>query len=78
MGHKIAPVVSSSIELLVKVIFSLSLVPRMGYLGVVITEPIIWVLCFVYLLVIYIVSDKKEAKKGGLCYDGTGEIGCRA
>ncbi|MCD8048437.1 MAG: hypothetical protein LUG52_02335 [Clostridia bacterium] len=46
MGHKIAPVISSGMELIIKVIFSIYIVPRLGYWGVVITEPIIWLICF--------------------------------
>lgn len=54
MGCKISPVVSSTIELAVKVLFCIFLIPKMGYMGVVITEPIIWVVCAVFMGVIYL------------------------
>ncbi len=60
MGYKIAPVISSSIELIMKVIFTVFVIPKLGYLGVVITEPIIWVICFVYLLIIFVTSSKSK------------------
>ncbi len=66
LGNKVAPVISSSIELFVKVIFSYMIIPRMGYAGVVITEPIIWVICCVYLLVIYKMEDKKYSVSKGV------------
>ena len=59
MGFKIAPVISSAIELIVKVLFCFLLIPRMGYLGVVITEPIIWVICAAYLGVVYFGTQRK-------------------
>ncbi len=62
MGYKIAPVVSSSIELAVKVLFTFLLIPRVGYPGVVVTEPIIWVCCAVFLGIVYIGSEKKRRK----------------
>lgn len=60
MGYKISPVISSAIELVVKILFCIMLVPKMGYMGVVITEPFIWVVCAVFLGVIYLSSNKKK------------------
>lgn len=60
MGRKIVPVLSSSIELLLKVLSCLILIPAMGYLGVAITEPIIWVICAFFLCVTYFAKGKKE------------------
>ncbi|MCM1543414.1 MAG: MATE family efflux transporter [Blautia sp.] len=59
MGYKIAPVISSTIELAVKVLFCMELVPRFGYWGVVVTEPIIWVLCAVFLGIVYLISGHR-------------------
>lgn len=63
-GKRITPVVASIIELLGKVAVSLILAPRLGYLGVCISEPIIWILCSVWLI-IAMTTDKtlKTAKK---------------
>ena len=49
MGRKIVPVMSSTIELIGKVLAVMILTPRLGYLGVTITEPIIWFCCTLML-----------------------------
>lgn len=53
MGYKISPVISSAIELVIKILFCITVIPRMGYMGVVITEPVIWVICAVFLGTVY-------------------------
>lgn len=59
MGYKVAPVISSGIELGFKAVFAYAVVPKMGYLGVVITEPIIWVVCAIYLACVFGISQRK-------------------
>ena len=54
MGCKISPVLSSAVELLMKIAFCFLVIPRVGYLGVVFTEPVIWTVCAVFLGVIYL------------------------
>ena len=44
LGSKLVPLISSGIELIGKVLFVLLIIPGMGYLGVIICEPVIW--CF--------------------------------
>lgn len=44
MNHKKTPLISSSIEFLVKILAVVFFVPKLGFLGVCITEPLIWVL----------------------------------
>lgn len=58
MKHKISPVLSSGIELGMKVVACILFVPSLGYLGVAITEPIIWVMCAVFLAIYYKISEK--------------------
>lgn len=69
MGYKISPVISSGIELAVKVLFCIMLIPRMGFYGVVITEPIIWVLCAVFLGAVYLSSQhgRRGKKDAAFC-----------
>lgn len=43
MGQKIVPLFSSIIELAGKIIFTFLLIPSLGYVGVCLSEPIIWV-----------------------------------
>lgn len=42
LGQKIQPVISSVIELIGKILFVLFVVPQLGYLGIMLCEPIIW------------------------------------
>lgn len=42
LGRKIEPLISSIIELIGKILFVYLIVPKLGYFGVMITEPIIW------------------------------------
>lgn len=44
LGKKVVPLVSSVIEFFGKIIFVILVIPKMGYLGVILCEPIIW--CF--------------------------------
>lgn len=60
MGYRIAPILSSSIELIVKVLSCVFVIPIMKYTGVVLTEPIIWAICAAFLGVIYLKTKKKK------------------
>lgn len=51
MGDGITPVVSSFIELAGKVLVVMFLTPRLGYWGIIIAEPIVWVLMIIPLMV---------------------------
>lgn len=58
MGKKTAPLISSIIELLVKILAAFVLIPRLGFLGSCVTEPISWCLMAVYLIVYYLTQRK--------------------
>lgn len=45
LGRRVVPVIGSGIELTGKFLVVLLLAPRLGYLGVCISEPIIWIVC---------------------------------
>ena len=47
IGSKVLPLISSIIELLGKVVFAFLFIPMMGYMGVILCEPVIW--CFMVL-----------------------------
>ena len=53
LGHKVVPVLSSGIEFSMKIVFAFAIVPNLGYWGVIITEPVTWVMCAVTLLIVY-------------------------
>ena len=49
LGQKSAPLLSSFIELAGKVLFVVFIIPHTGYLGVILCEPILWVLMAIQL-----------------------------
>ena len=59
MGRKKAPLFSSIIELFVKILAAFVLIPKLGFLGSCLTEPISWCLMAAYLLVYYFSQRKK-------------------
>ncbi len=59
MGHKTAPVCSSAIELMLKIFSASVLIPRLGFLGTCLTEPIIWCVMSTFLVGYYFVKVRK-------------------
>ncbi|MGN0495756.1 MAG: MATE family efflux transporter [Lachnospiraceae bacterium] len=53
MGRKVIPVCSSILEMVIKVLSAILLVPALGYFGVALTEPISWFAMTVLLSVSY-------------------------
>lgn len=64
IGDRITPLISSSIELVGKVLVVMLLVPKLGYMGVILAEPIVWVVMVIPLIVQIIrnplLSEKKQ------------------
>ena len=59
MGQKTAPVISSVIELLMKIFSALWLIPSFGFVGVCVTEPVTWVIMTAFLITVYMVKTRK-------------------
>ena len=59
MGQKTAPVISSVIELLMKIVAVLWLIPSFGFVGVCVTEPVTWVIMTAFLMTVYMVKTRK-------------------
>ncbi|MBP5491195.1 MAG: MATE family efflux transporter [Lachnospiraceae bacterium] len=60
MRYKVAPVISSPIELAVKIVSSLWVVPKIGYKAVAATEPVTWVLCALFLIYIFRTTYRRK------------------
>ena len=60
MGWKVAPVLSSIIELAMKILSAAVLIPMFGFVGTCATEPVSWVLMTVYLLAVYFAKHKEK------------------
>lgn len=59
IGQKTVPVLSSCIELVMKLFAAYFLIPRLGFIGVCITEPITWVLMVLFLAGAYWLLHRK-------------------
>ena len=59
MGQKVVPVLSSCIELAMKLLAAGWLIPKLGFIGVCITEPVTWALMVIFLASAYAVLQKK-------------------
>lgn len=62
INHKKTPIFSSVIELTVKVLAVIIFVPKLGFLGICITEPIIWIINGLWLYPAFVKLLKKETK----------------
>lgn len=51
LGEKRTPLLSSGIEMVGKIILTYTLVPRLGYDGVILVEPIVWIVMIIPLIV---------------------------
>lgn len=63
MGKKIVPIISSAMELGIKIISAIILIPALGFIGTCITEPVIWVVCMIFLVISFAVYMKKGLLK---------------
>lgn len=61
-GDNITPIISSSMELIVKVLAAVLLAPAIGYMGIIVAEPIAWIVMVIPL----IISMRKFFKKYNL------------
>lgn len=59
MGRKTAPIISSVVELVIKMAFAHWVIPRLGYFGTCITEPIAWIVMMSFLAAVYLGQREK-------------------
>lgn len=57
-GHKLSPIFGGLIEMGIKIIIVITFVPTLGYLGIIISEPIIWCLSVALMLYVMFKSFK--------------------
>ena len=51
LGDTVTPLESSSLEMVGKIVIAFTLVPLLGYTGVIVAEPIVWFIMVIPLLV---------------------------
>ena len=61
IGDSVTPLISSSIELIGKVVVAFVLSPQLGYFAIMISEPLTWIFMVIPLLVMI----RKELRVGG-------------
>lgn len=57
MGRKIIPVCSSILEMVIKILSAMLLVPALGYFGVALTEPVSWIVMTILLSAAYLAKS---------------------
>jgi Na+-driven multidrug efflux pump len=60
MGAKFVPVIASVMELLLKVVTAKWLAAKLGYLGIAICEPVIWIVCAIFIIIVFRMQLKKN------------------
>ncbi len=64
LGEQITPLVSSSLEMIGKIVIAYTLVPMLGYAGVIVAEPLVWFIMVIPLIVkIFRMPALKEIKE---------------
>lgn len=63
MGHKAAPLTASTAELVMKVASAWYFIPKYGFIATCFTEPVIWVVCMLFLVVVYFGVNRKELEQ---------------
>ena len=61
-GDHLTPIISSGLELVGKVLIALLLTPVIGYWGIIISEPIVWAVMVVPLIISIAGRLKKACK----------------
>ena len=54
LGSKVLPLISSIIELMGKVLFTALIIPHLGTWGIILCEPLIWVVMMIQLLWVFV------------------------
>lgn len=63
MGQKLAPVISSVIELGMKVLSAAWLIPTFGFIGTCVTEPITWVIMTCFLGTVFFMRTRRMLRE---------------
>ena len=62
LGHSVIPIVASIIELVWKICTVAFMIPWLDYMGVIVSEPIIWTLCAIVIGTIALVTLRRLPK----------------
>jgi len=59
IGARFVPIIASFMELFFKAFTAGYLAKKLGYLGIAICEPVTWIICAAFILVVFIIRIKK-------------------
>ncbi|MBO5104339.1 MAG: hypothetical protein J6B74_04670, partial [Ruminococcus sp.] len=62
VGRKLVPISASIVEFLLKIIAATVLAEKLGYFGICILEPIIWIVCALIVVADYTVFMRKSGE----------------
>lgn len=62
MGRKAAPIISSCLELGMKFLSAALFIPKLGFFGTSITEPVTWVVMLLFLAWAYLLQSRRDVK----------------
>lgn len=62
LGQSIIPIIASCIELIWKLCTVLFMIPWLGYMGVILSEPIIWTVCAIMIGIIALITIRALPK----------------
>lgn len=64
VGSKIAPLICSLMEMGIKIIIAKAFVNSFGYNGIIISEPITWIVCAIFIMIVFFTNKNiKSAYK---------------
>lgn len=63
MGSRFVPLLTSTMELIIKILSVEFLVPWLKYLGIALTEPISWIVMTIVLAIGYLITIRKVSKE---------------
>lgn len=62
VGSKIAPIICSIMEMGIKIIIAKAFVQTYGYDGIIVSEPITWIVCAIFIMIVFVMNkDIKSA-----------------
>lgn len=74
MGRKVIPVVSSGFELGIKIISGFWLIPAFGFIAACMTEPVIWIVCALFLVAVFLIAKPLSDDGHGMQSDPAFDI----
>ena len=60
LGETVVPLISSALEMIGKVVIAVMLVPILGYTGVIVAEPIVWIIVIPLIVKILRMPELKK------------------